>query len=254
MRLFGYSPSNKQLLVSRDETRLAQQRSGTCADGQCPTPPPRSSSCEIEQLTGLTLPATALQSPDTRIRTLAVVAAIERNLRTTVYTHNNQVNEAQGSYSFDCSQMVSWVLRRSAPQAYAEIHGLAGFYFSRIDRIPPAQPTPHWQHIARIADTQPGDVIAWATPPGLPSSVTGHVVIAAGPPVSFRRGYLIRVVDSTSFPHGEDTRAGGSGFGFGTMYFEVDPATGEGVGYNWSGRYSQTYTLMTRIAVGRPLD
>ncbi len=235
--------------------RSAQQRphgseAGTRADASAIRPV----QCEVETLSGLSLPPSTLQSADAATRILATVAEIERHLSSTVYAHQLRVDPSQGIYQFDCSLMVSWILGRAAPGAHAEISGLAGQYFSGIDRISPGQPTAGWRHVARIADTQPGDVIAWATPPGLPSHVSGHVVIAAGRPEPFRNGFLLRVVDSTSFPHGEDSRGGGSGFGYGTMYFEVDPQSGAGVGYGWTGRYSGNYVLRTRIAVGRPLS
>jgi len=246
------NPQTKNDPPSRSPAlRSAQDSPSSTADGGASAPPPR---LEIERLSGMDLPASALESPDARIRVLAVIAAIERSLHSSIYQHGVQIDEEEGLYRFDCSQMVSWILRRATRLAYAQAHGLAGNIFHGIDQIPPDHPTRGLRHVARIADLLPGDVIAWRTPPGLPSRVSGHVVIAAGPPVAFRRGYLVRVVDSTSYPHGEDSRAGGSGFGYGTMYFETDPATGEGIGYGWTGRYSERYVLRTRIAVGRPLN
>jgi len=233
--------------------RSAQQRPQPCGSGACPVfTTIRPAQCEVETLTGLALPPATLQSADASTRVLATVAEIERHLRSTVYSHQLRVDPSQGLYQFDCSLMVSWILSQAAPVAHGEISGLAGHYFSSIDQIPPTQPTAGWRHVVRISEVQPGDVIAWRTPPGLPSSVSGHVVIAVGRPEPFRNGFLLRVVDSTSFPHGEDSRGGGSGFGYGTMYFEVDPQSGGGVGYGWTGRYSGNYVLRTRIAVGRP--
>lgn len=190
------------------------------------------------------------------MRTLAVVARIERNLRSTLYSHQLTVDEARGSYQFDCSLMVSWILQRSAPQAHQELggRGIAEDYVHTLEAIAPDQPTPGWRRVSRIAEIQSGDVVAWRTPAGLPSSASGHVVIAAGRPIAYRNGFLLRVVDSTSFPHGEDTRRGGSGFGYGTLYFEVNPQTGEGTAYGWTGRYSAPYVLRTPIVVGRPLS
>jgi hypothetical protein len=74
-----------------------------------------------------------------------------------------------------------------------------------------------------LADARPGDVIAWRHEKPKPGN-TGHVVIVDQRPVVEEDG-LVRVViiDSTTKPQVDDTRAKGtSGVGRGTMWFKVD--------------------------------
>lgn len=241
----AYRPAERRTDFKQDRpvSILAQQRPSSAAM------PGRT---QVEIASGLSLPSTLRESPDAPTRVLAVLAHLERNLQPSHYDHTRRIDLEAGLVRCDCSQLVSAILEEAAPAAALQARGLAAQIFAGIRRVDPARPSEGWQRILRIADIRPGDVIAWPTPPGLPSRVSGHVVIAVGRPEAYRNGYLVRIADSTSLPHGEDTRAGGSGFGLGTMYFEVDPATGEGIGYGWTGRYSTNYVLRTPIAVGRP--
>jgi hypothetical protein len=80
-----------------------------------------------------------------------------------------------------------------------------------------------WQQVVRLIDARPGDVIAWRREKPKPGN-TGHVVIVDQRPVVEEDG-LVRVVviDSTTKPQVDDTRAKGtSGIGRGTMWFTVD--------------------------------
>ncbi|KAB2840640.1 hypothetical protein F9K50_05445, partial [bacterium] len=166
---------------------------------------------QVEIASGLSLPSTLRESPDAPTRVLAILAHLERNLQPSHYDHTRRIDLEAGLVRCDCSQLVGAILEEAAPAAASEASGLAARIFAGIRRVDPARPSEGWQRILRIADLRPGDVIAWPTPPGLPSRVSGHVVIAVGPPEAYRNGYLVRIADSTSLPHGEDTRAGGSG-------------------------------------------
>ena len=46
---------------------------------------------------------------------------IERQLQHSEYSHVTRVIEKEGHYVFDCSGMVAWVLRRTAPGAYSAV-------------------------------------------------------------------------------------------------------------------------------------
>jgi len=86
---------------------------------------------------------------------------------------------------------------------------------------------------------------------------TGHAVIIAKAPVAGPEGsWMVEVYDSTSSPHGDDSRAQvldttgrRSGLGHGVMVFIADPATGAITGLRWS-RKAKAITVP--IAAGRP--
>jgi hypothetical protein len=97
-------------------------------------------------------------------------------------------------------------------------------------------------------------VFAWRRPRGFPSRNTGHVgfVVEAPLPVPAIPGaYAVRVADSTSWGHQDDTRApdGVGGFGLGTLVFLTD-GDGHGTHYGWYGTASEGY-VVTPIVFGR---
>ena len=77
---------------------------------------------------------------------MRVLGKIAASLEESEYSHALTVNEKRGVYRFDCSGMVQWVLRRSAPtaaQAVAwQLEGrpLARDFQRRIARAPTAKP------------------------------------------------------------------------------------------------------------------
>src|SRR5689334_6431538 len=73
-------------------------------------------------------------------RALEVIAQVHRNMRETSYRHALAVNERNGTYHWDCSLMVSWILRRASPRSLAAIgdveRPLAVHYVRAIERAP----------------------------------------------------------------------------------------------------------------------
>ena len=187
---------------------------------------------------------------------LEIVRLIEKKLKTTVYNHQTKVDLAKGRFEFDCSGMVNWILEQAAPTAYSELKSdrpRVAEYVQALKKIPFDKPSPGWRRVQKIADAEPGDVIAWPTPSWYPSDATGHMGVLVAKPEKVSGGYLLRLADATSYPHGEDTREGGTGFGYGTVLISVDPDSGEGTGQGWTGRYSGNTILKTPIYVGRAL-
>jgi hypothetical protein len=176
------------------------------------------------------------------------------------YSHGLSVNEKRGVYRFDCSGMVQWVLRRSAPVAAITMaHGLpqrplARDFQRRIARAPVDRDRGGWRRITRIVDLEPGDVVAWVKPVEIDSANTGHVAFVLLPPVlapGYENAYLVRIADSSRLLHDDDTRLGRSGFGFGTILLVTEPETGVPTAYGWVGLRWRAFE--TTIALGRPL-
>jgi hypothetical protein len=191
---------------------------------------------------------------------LRVLGRMAATLNDSEYRHQTAVNERLGRYYFDCSGMVDWVLRRATPRAAAWVGAgpagrpLARDYQRRIARVPSSRPLGGWRRVSRVAALQPGDVVAWVKPEIIASANTGHVAFVIQPPqpVPGMEGYfLVRIADSTSLLHDEDTREGRSGFGFGTILLVADRATWEPIAYGWAGLRWRSFE--TRIALGRPI-
>jgi hypothetical protein len=198
-------------------------------------------------------------------RTAAVMERVRRiseTLKSSEYSHVTRVNEAEGSYVFDCSGFVAWVLRRAATGAHLSVvsrardrRPLARDYYWEIARSRPSAAR-GWARVDRVMDARPGDVVAWLKPPEVRSTNTGHVAFIVEPPEPSRvveGGYLVRIADASRYYHQNDEREllGRSGFGIGTILLVADPVTQAPVAYGWFGDRS-AWVLSAQIAIGRP--
>ncbi len=105
-----------------------------------------------------------------------------------------------------------------------------------------------------MVDIEPGDVVAWLKPDVIRSPNTGHVAFAVHRPAlapGYRNACLVRVADSTSLLHADDTRVGRNGFGLGTILLVADPETGAPIAYGWVALRWRSFE--TPIAIGRPV-
>lgn len=190
-------------------------------------------------------------------RILAMVERVRASLRETRYQHRLEVDERQGRYRWDCSLMTAWILQRSAPRALRSVGGgrpLASHFVRVIERAPTRGYRGGWQRVEHIRDVRPGDVFAWRRPRHFPSRNSGHVglVLETPRPVpGLPNGWAVRIADSTSTGHQQDTRPypGEGGFGIGTLVFLTD-AQGRGTHYGWAGTLSSGY-VVTPILFGR---
>lgn len=188
-------------------------------------------------------------------------------MKSTLYQHQTRVDQVTGSYSYDCVGFVSYALKQAAPQAWASAFKATGIEKGRIPS--PARyraffaslataPQLGWKAVTQAADLRPGDVVAWEQKT---ESATGHAVVIGGTPVALPDdAWLVQVYDSTSSPHGADSRPGDeraqvlaatgrhSGLGHGEMVFVADPASGALIGYRWS---LKAKTSIVPIAAGR---
>ncbi len=187
---------------------------------------------------------------------LSEARRIHIELKKTEYSHKTQVDEKAGSYAVDCSGFVCFVLKKLAPQHYKDVpkgehkRPLAANFFEHFMSQPLVK---RWRRIDRLADAQPGDLIAWRRDELTPGENTGHIVFVDAPPIREGDGqFKVAVLDSTASAHGSDTRKeGATGIGRGTMWFSVD-AQGRPVAYRWR---SKSGTLREEaIAIGRVQD
>jgi hypothetical protein len=193
--------------------------------------------------------------------TMKTLGRMAETLTESTYSHGFQVDERRGIYAFDCSGMVTWVLRKSTPlAARSTARGLAGRplardFQRRIASVLPGHTRDGWSRVARVQDAAPGDVVAWLKPRLLDSANTGHVAFVVLPPrrvPHYNNAYLVRVADSTSLLHDRDTRVGRNGFGLGTILLVTDPETGAPQAYGWVGLQYRVFE--TAIVIGRPVE
>ncbi len=190
-------------------------------------------------------------------RVVAVVDQIRSTLVESRYQHATSVRAQDGVYLWDCSGMAAWILRRSAPQALLALGSsrpVARDFVAAIERAPITKPRGGWQRVPRISDVMPGDVFAWRRPRGLPSKNTGHVGIVVDRPLpvaGLPGGWAVRIADSTSSHHQDDSRNDDvdGGFGIGTLVFLTDDQ-GHATSYGWAGTRSEWY-IVTPVVFGR---
>lgn len=191
-------------------------------------------------------------------------------MTSTRYQHRTRVDRRAGFYRYDCVGFVSYALRQAAPLAWATLAKATGIAKGRIpspsryrtffDGLAES-PQPGWTAVTKASALRPGDVVAWEH---RTKSANGHAVVIGGRPVPLPDGsWLVEVYDSTSSPHGEDSRPTDlraqllppsgrhSGLGHGQMVFMADPDTGALTGLRWSPK-AQAITVP--IAAGRPLS
>jgi hypothetical protein len=189
------------------------------------------------------------------------ISRIAATLRHSKYSHTTRVDEKAGSYEFDCSAMVAWLLRRTSPVAYRAVRGkrqrrlVARDFYHHIARAKPGKARWGWQRVPGVADAVPGDVIAWVKPKNLRSKNTGHVAFIVEVPQrvpGVPYAYLVRIADASSYQHQDDSRrgTGRTGFGFGTILIMSDPQSDAPSAYGWVGWHSR-WVFETRIAIGR---
>jgi hypothetical protein len=191
---------------------------------------------------------------------MRAIGKMSENLSGSEYSHGFRVDERAGVYVFDCSGFADWLLAKTAPRARASLRyglkqrPLARDFQRRLAALPAGSERHGWRRVPRIAEIEPGDVIAWLKPAIIRSANTGHVAFAVHRPVpapGYDHAYLVRVADSTSLLHDDDTRTGRTGFGFGTILLVADPETGAPIAYGWVAMRWRSFE--TPIAIGRPL-
>src|SRR5262245_16893241 len=142
---------------------------------------------------------------------------ILESIEKTKYEHRTKIDEEKGEYYCDCSGLVGYVLNRTVGKDGSGALGdgrerpLAMHYEQFFAKAPTKRDREsRWQRVEKLIDARPGDIIAWRHEVPKPGN-TGHVVIVAARPVVEEDG-LVRVVmiDSTTRPQVDDTRAKGT--------------------------------------------
>ena len=178
----------------------------------------------------------------------------------TQYSHQTHIDTQHGICEVDCSGFIVTLLRHKSPKHLDTIRTthkrpLAEDFYAAFA---PKQRAPArgWKPIERLADAQPGDVIAWLKADRVPGDNTGHVVLVAEQPVAETpERFRVRIFDATLHGHAYDdrTKTGRSGIGQGTLWLDVDNR-GRPIGFRWKSRTGLLHNVP--IAIGRsiPID
>jgi len=183
---------------------------------------------------------------------------ILNSIQSTKYQHKTDIDEKKGAYYCDCSGFVGYVLNRAVGQDGKGALGdkrkrpLAMDY-EKFFAAAPSRPdrSARWQHIVRLADARPGDVIAWRHEKPKPGN-TGHLVIVDQRPVLEKDGLVrVAIIDSTTLPSDDITgEKGKTGIGRRIMWFTIDDQ-GRPVGSIRGSRTAKP--KVENISIGRAL-
>ena len=153
------------------------------------------------------------------------------NKRISAYDYKKSIDEKEGIYIFDCSTFISFVLKKSSPEALNALHvdehhthARAKNFYEFLARLDEGERVQGWMGIKRIQNVQAGDIIAWKYDPKLKKRDTGHVIMVYEKPVLEEKGlWRVRVLDSTKGKHAQDSRGENeNGLGLGVMWFRVN--------------------------------
>ena len=182
-------------------------------------------------------------------------------MRSTDYTHEVSVDEAAGTYDYDCSGFIDYALVRVLPEHFREFQEATRTrplaqdfvtYFTGDAFSLPAD----WAKVARVADLLPGDIVGWLAVPD-DYGDTGHVMLVRNAPradAASPGAYDVDIWDATIDAHGtDDSRLGqvdATGLGTGTIVLYTD-ASGAPARHSWSPQATTVDT--TQVGLGRPL-
>lgn len=175
-----------------------------------------------------------------------------QNMRYSSYKlGGTQFDPSRGIYVVDCSDYVDHMLNQANPRAYFSLVNGTGTskpttqdYYSFFNQLP-YQSNRSWSKIDDATRLQAGDILVFRNGWG------GHVMVVMDKPVRRNDVLMLRVADSASSGHSQDTRpAHTSGIGIGTMLLKVDGATNRPAAYAW--RVGAPWENV-RFAMGRPL-
>ena len=139
------------------------------------------------------------------------------------------INSTKGEYIVDCSTYVDHVLKSVYPNAYQRLAHYSQsqkptsddfyHYFTEISD----RDANGWNPIHSVNELRPGDILVFRYTNRVGDETGGHVMIVMDRPRAKDNLYAVRVADSASDGHSEDTRRPhSSGVGIGTLLLKTD--------------------------------
>jgi hypothetical protein len=181
-------------------------------------------------------------------------------LRYTAYKlGGTHFDSSKGVYIIDCSDYVDHLLQVSNPLAYHSLVNSTGtdkpttaHYYDFFTGLT-YKPKHYWNKVDYVNELQPGDILVFRNTKNSHTGVSGHVMVVMNKPTKIQNAFIVRVTDSASSGHSQDTRLPHtSGIGIGTMQIKVDPDTGEPSAYAW--KLGSTFEHHVNFAMARPIE
>jgi hypothetical protein len=173
-----------------------------------------------------------------------IVALIHKAIASLHQTHyrygGNYFNMSNGIYELDCSDYVDDLLKISQPRAYEDLADsthtekpTSNDYYQFFNNLSDDNSGHYWQRVDDVESLKPGDILVFSNYGG-----GGHVMVVMDTPtpaLSDDSAYFVKVSDSASSRHSDDTRPShASGIGIGTLLLKENPETGEPSAYAWT--------------------
>ena len=181
-------------------------------------------------------------------------------MKSTKYQHKTEINEKAGVWNCDCSGLIGHILRRHFPEAYLYVDGptfpnrvrpLAANYCETFIKYGQTERNGSpWRKITKVSKLLPGDILAWKSLKIVKGKSTGHVLMIASTPELDKNGlYLVRIIDSTTGLHANDSRTKHTnGLGSGNIWLSADK---EGNLNGLKTNLLRSLNLKNTIAAGR---
>src|SRR5579875_3118440 len=179
-------------------------------------------------------------------------------LNDTKYQYKEKNDANAGIWCCDCNSFVGYILQQLAPSHYDKLpkettqqRPRAFEYYNFFSTLTSSS-SGGWHRIQHMANARRGDILAWRFPDIEKGHDTGHVVyLAETPTINDDNTASVRVYDSASKAHFDDTRTSGpfaSGVGSGFLNFQLDNE-GRPIAF----QFSPNAAFETEpIAIGRP--
>ncbi len=181
-------------------------------------------------------------------------------LRYTAYKlGGTHFDSSKGVYIIDCSDYVDHLLQASNPAAYSSLVHSTGsdkptteHYYNFFTGLT-YKPRHYWNKIENVNELQPGDILVFRNNKNSHTGVSGHVMVVMNKPTRIQDAFMVRVTDSASSGHSQDTRQPHtSGIGIGTMQIKVNPDTGHPSAYAW--KLGSSFEHHVNFAMARPSE
>jgi len=207
---------------------------------------------------------TAATPPPSLMSTLGehMVQFVHSTISTLRYTAyklgGTHFDSSNGIYIVDCSDYVDHLLQVANPSAYLSLVNSSGsgkptseHYYHFFTGLT-YKPRHYWNKVENVNQLQPGDILVFRNKKNSHTGVSGHVMVVMNKPTRTQNAFLVRVTDSASSGHSQDTRLPHtSGIGIGTMQIKVNPDTGQPSAYAW--KLGSPFEKHVNFAMARPI-
>ena len=224
-----------------------------------------------------TLASININTINNTMPTESFITSVEKNLINFIHNTVNNLHYSSyklggthfdtehGVYIVDCSSFVDHVLQEVYPNAYSNLVNSAGtespassHYYHFFHELP-QNSDQYWNKIADVEELRPGDILVFRYKNSRGIQTGGHVMVVMDKPVRVSDVFFVRIADSASSGHSEDTRQPHtSGIGIGTLLLKANPKTGRPSAYAWGVRsywnHNVTFAMARPSAIDMPIN